>query len=105
MHINKLKPYRYLGQAPKGLEATIKGGGEHKEDSKHKEDLENKEDSRADVQDDYIEKLIQLKILVNQKNLVADIQKPIYGSIELKRSFGLMDFNRNESKSGNSIER
>jgi hypothetical protein len=38
VNINKLKPYWYLGQAPKGLEATIERGGEHKEDSKRKED-------------------------------------------------------------------
>jgi hypothetical protein len=29
VNINKLKTYRYLDKAPKGLEATIKGGGEH----------------------------------------------------------------------------
>jgi hypothetical protein len=34
VNINKLKPYRYLGQAPKGLETIIKGGGEQKEDSR-----------------------------------------------------------------------
>jgi hypothetical protein len=34
VNINKLKPYQYLGQAHKKLEATIKGGGEHKEDSR-----------------------------------------------------------------------
>jgi len=33
VNINKLKPYRYLGQVPRGLETTIKGGGEH-EDSR-----------------------------------------------------------------------
>jgi hypothetical protein len=32
VNINKLKPCRYLGKAPRGLEATIKGGREHKED-------------------------------------------------------------------------
>jgi hypothetical protein len=37
VNINKLKPYQYLGQTPKGLKATIEGGGEHKEDSKRKE--------------------------------------------------------------------
>jgi len=30
--INKLKTYQCLDQAPKGLEATIEGGGEHKHD-------------------------------------------------------------------------
>jgi hypothetical protein len=39
VNINKLKPCIYLGKVPRGLEVTIKGGGEHKED------LENKEDS------------------------------------------------------------
>jgi hypothetical protein len=38
VNINKLKPYRYLGKAPRGLEATIGGGGEHKENSKNNED-------------------------------------------------------------------
>jgi hypothetical protein len=41
VNINKLKPYQYLGQAPRGLEATIEGGREHKEDSEN-EDLEHK---------------------------------------------------------------
>ncbi len=31
-NINKLKTYKYLNQVPKGLEAIIKGGGEHKDD-------------------------------------------------------------------------
>jgi hypothetical protein len=39
VNINKLKPCIYLGKVPRGLEVTIEGGGEHKED------LENKEDS------------------------------------------------------------
>ncbi len=38
VNINKFKPYQYLGQILKGLEATIKRGGEHKEDSEYKED-------------------------------------------------------------------
>jgi hypothetical protein len=38
VNINKLKPYKYLEKAPRGLEATIKGGREHKEDSKNNED-------------------------------------------------------------------
>jgi len=33
VNINKFKPYRYLGKALRGLEVTIKGGGEHKNDS------------------------------------------------------------------------
>jgi hypothetical protein len=33
VNINKFKPYWYLGKALRTLEATIKGGGEHKEDS------------------------------------------------------------------------
>jgi hypothetical protein len=33
VNINKFKPYWYLDKAPKGLEATIKGGRKHKEDS------------------------------------------------------------------------
>jgi hypothetical protein len=32
VNINKLKPYQYLNKTPKGLKATIKGEGEHKED-------------------------------------------------------------------------
>jgi hypothetical protein len=33
VNINKLKSYRYLDKTdPRGLEATIEGGGEHKED-------------------------------------------------------------------------
>jgi hypothetical protein len=30
--MNKLKPYQYLDKTPKGLEATIEGGGKQKED-------------------------------------------------------------------------
>jgi hypothetical protein len=33
VNINKLKPNRYLGKALRGLESTIEGGGEHKEES------------------------------------------------------------------------
>jgi hypothetical protein len=33
VNINKLKPYIYLGKAFRGLEATIEGGRDHKEDS------------------------------------------------------------------------
>jgi hypothetical protein len=40
VNINKLKPYQYLGQAPRGLVATIKGGKEHE----NSENKENKED-------------------------------------------------------------
>jgi hypothetical protein len=36
-NINNLKPFKYLGKTPKGLEATIKRGKEHMEDSKNKE--------------------------------------------------------------------
>jgi hypothetical protein len=36
VNINKLKPYQYLDKSPRGLEATVKGGGEHKEDSQEK---------------------------------------------------------------------
>jgi hypothetical protein len=32
VNINKLKPFQYFDKTPKGLEATIKGEGEHKED-------------------------------------------------------------------------
>jgi hypothetical protein len=28
VNINKFKPYKYLGKASRGLEVTIKGGGE-----------------------------------------------------------------------------
>jgi hypothetical protein len=40
VNINKLKPYKCLGKALKGQEATIKGGREHMEDSKNKEDAQ-----------------------------------------------------------------
>jgi len=43
--MNKLKPIKYLGKVPKGLEATIEGGREHKVNLEH-EGLENKEDSQ-----------------------------------------------------------
>jgi hypothetical protein len=33
VNINKLKSYQYLDKAPRGLEATIERGREHKEDS------------------------------------------------------------------------
>jgi hypothetical protein len=36
VNINKLKPYRYLDKAPRGLEATIEGGREHKEESQER---------------------------------------------------------------------
>jgi hypothetical protein len=45
VNINKFKPNKYLGKAPKGLEATIEGGQEHKENLEH-EGFENKEDSQ-----------------------------------------------------------
>jgi hypothetical protein len=47
VNISNLKPYRYLGKAPKGLEATIEGGRKHKEDSENK-DSKNKKDSQKD---------------------------------------------------------
>jgi hypothetical protein len=45
VNINKLKPYQYLGQVPRGLEATIEMGKEHKKDLEYKEDSKCK-DSR-----------------------------------------------------------
>jgi hypothetical protein len=48
VNINKFKPYRYLGQVPRGKEATIEGGGEHKEDLENKKESKHKEDSRED---------------------------------------------------------
>ncbi len=72
MNINKLKPYIYVGKAPKGLEVTIEGGGEHKED------LENKEDSQKCFQFGFIENENTLKIRINQNNLVTSIRKPKY---------------------------
>jgi len=54
VNINKFKPYQYLGQVPIGLEVTIEGGGEHKEDSENKKDSKHKENSREDFQDDFI---------------------------------------------------
>jgi hypothetical protein len=38
VNINRLKLYKYLGKAPRGLEATIEGGGEHKEYLENKEE-------------------------------------------------------------------
>jgi hypothetical protein len=49
--MNKHKPYRYLGYVPKGLEVTMEGGGQHKDDSYYKED------SIEDFQDTIIKKL------------------------------------------------
>jgi hypothetical protein len=43
-----------LGKAPRRLEVTIKGGGEHKEDLENK-DLKNKKDSKKDFQYGYNE--------------------------------------------------
>jgi hypothetical protein len=37
--------------------------------------------------------------------LVANIGKPIYESTEMERSFGLADFDKNEPKNWNSIDR
>jgi hypothetical protein len=48
VNINKLKPYRYLKHVLRGLEATIEGGGKHKEDLENNKDLEHKEDSKED---------------------------------------------------------
>jgi len=45
VNINKLKPIKYLGKVPKGLEATIEGGREHKVNLEH-EGLKNKEASQ-----------------------------------------------------------
>ncbi len=77
MNINKFKPYIYLGKAPKGLEATIKGGGEHKEDLEH-EDSKNKEDSQKHFLYASTENEITLKIGINQKKLVVNIGKSEY---------------------------
>jgi hypothetical protein len=60
VNINKFKPYRYLGKVLEGLEATIEGGGEHKEDSKHK-------DSQKDFQDGFNKNQFTLKTTFNQK--------------------------------------
>jgi len=46
VNINKFKPYKYLRKVPRGLEATIKGGGDNKEDLEHKEDSKHKKDSQ-----------------------------------------------------------
>jgi len=98
VNINKVKPYQYLGQAPKKLEATIKRGGEHKEDSREdvpdQADLKNKEDSRSIK-----------KITINQKHLVVNIKEPIYKYIELERSFDLIEFDIDVLKNWNSTER
>jgi hypothetical protein len=76
VNIDKFKPYKYLWKAPKGLEATIKGGGEHKEDS------DNKEDSQKLFQYVFTKNEITLKIEINQKNHVASIGKSEYGITE-----------------------
>jgi hypothetical protein len=82
-----------LGHALKGLEATIEGGGEHKEDS------------IKDFQRTIIKKLIQPKISINQKNLIVNIGELIYGSNKLERNFGPTDFGKDEPKNWNSIKR
>ncbi len=48
-----------MGKVHRGLEATIEGGGEHKEDSK------NKEDSQKDFQYGFIENQTTLKTKIN----------------------------------------
>jgi hypothetical protein len=97
VNINKFKPYQ--------LEVTIKGGGEHKEDSKNKKESKHKEDSKEDFQDDFIENQTKFKTIVNEKDSVVDIKKSIYKTIELEVSFSSMDFSRDPSKSWNSTKR
>ncbi len=107
VNINNFKPYQYLGKAPKGLEATIKGG-EHKEDSREdvqdEADSKNKEDSRENVQHVSTKKITQPKIIVNPKNPV-DIREPIYKFTKLKRSFDSTNFGKNKLKNQNSTKR
>jgi hypothetical protein len=67
VNINKFKPYQYLGQTFRGLEATIEGGGEHKEDSENKEDKKRKEKSRKHFEDVFTKNITQLKTSVNPK--------------------------------------
>ncbi len=61
MNINKLKPYPYLGPAPKKVEATIEREGEHKEDSKYKEDSNVRTQEKMFM-------MFLLKIWLNQKS-------------------------------------
>jgi hypothetical protein len=75
-----------LGQSFRGLKTTIEGGGEHK-------------DSKEKFQDVFTEKVIPSKISINQKNLFANIGKPIYGFIESEMSFSLVDFGNDKPKS------
>jgi hypothetical protein len=82
-----------LGHAPKRLEASIEGGGEHKEDS------------IEDFQGIIIKKLVQPKISINQKNPIVNIGELIYGFNKLERSFGSTDFGKDEPKNWNSIKR
>ncbi len=64
MNINKLKPFQHLDKTPRGLEATIEGEEEHKEDL------------QEDFQDGFT------KIRSTPKNIVN--QKPNFGNNQLK---------------------
>jgi hypothetical protein len=59
-------------------------------------DLENKEDSRKNVHGASTEKIIQPKIIINQKNAVVDIKESIYRSTKPERNFNLADFGKDE---------
>jgi len=60
--------------------------------------IQNTRKTQEDFHDIIIKNLVQSEILINRKNLVVDIGEPIYRSIELERSFGLMDFGKAELK-------
>jgi hypothetical protein len=64
VNINKLRPFRHLDKTPKGLEATIEGEKEHKEDLQ-----ENFQDGFTKIQS-------TPKIIVNQK--------PYFGNNQLE---------------------
>jgi hypothetical protein len=77
-----------LGQAPRGLKATIQGGGEHKENS------EQKEDSRKGFQDNYTKNQTKQKPHSIEKIQFFYIGELVYGTTKLERIFNLVDFDR-----------
>jgi hypothetical protein len=82
-----------LGKALKGLEATIKGAREHKEDS------------QKDFQNGFAKNQATLKTIINQKHLVASIKKSKYETTKLETIFGPSNFGKNQMKIWNSTKR
>jgi len=74
-------------------------------DWENQKNLICKEDSRKTIQGASTEKIIQPKIIFNQKNPIVDIGEPIYESIEPDKSFNSTNFGKDEPKDWNSIER